>query len=174
MALGAWMSGRADWGRDRIDQALTIALNSKSPYELAYARYYESRLYLELREFRRAEAPATQAVTLSGQHDFLYLSAEARVLLGRIRAQLGGAREAVSLTQQGLSERIKNGSKVAITFNLMCLGEVQALHGKYRRGADHPGACARREPRRTRLPPPSFELLRTASLATGAARNCRG
>ena len=129
MALGAWMSGHADWARERIDQAITLALSSKSPYELAYARYYESCLYLELREFQRAEAPATQAVTLCGQHDFLYLSAEARVLLGRIRAQLGNAGEAVSMTQQGLSERIKNGSKVAITFNLMCLGEAQALHG---------------------------------------------
>jgi Flp pilus assembly protein TadD len=31
--------------------------------------------------------------------------------------------------QQGLSDRIKNGSRVAITVNIMFLAEAQALHG---------------------------------------------
>src|SRR5262249_17408298 len=77
-AIGAWMLGRADSARERVDQGITLALSSKSPYELAYARYYESCVYLDMREFQRSEVAANQAVKLSEQHDFLYLQGEAR------------------------------------------------------------------------------------------------
>src|SRR5262249_25249296 len=126
--LAVWISGRADSGRERIDRAIALAVTRKSPFELAYAKYYESALYLELREFQRAEPAANQAVKLSEQHDFLYLKDETRMLLGRARAQPGNAGEAVSLIQRGLSERIKNGSRVGIGFWLMLLAEAQAVN----------------------------------------------
>jgi len=127
--LSAWMSGHADSARQRIDFAISVALNSKNPYKLAHARHFEGILYLELKDLQRAEAAAAQAMTLSAQHDFLYIRDEARVVLGRARAQLGHADEAVSLIHQGLSDRIKNGSRADITFFLMFPAEAQVLHG---------------------------------------------
>ena len=127
--LAAWLSGRSDSARQRIDLAISAALNSKNPYKLAHARHFEGILYLQLKDLQRAEAAAAQAMTLSAQHDFLYIRDEARVVLGRARAQLGHADEALSLIHQGLSDRIKNGSRADITFFLMFLAEAQVLYG---------------------------------------------
>jgi hypothetical protein len=77
---------------------------------------FEGTLYSELKAPQRAEAAAAQAMTLSAQHDFLYTKAEARVVLGQARAQLGRADEGVSLIHQGSSDRIKNGPSADITF----------------------------------------------------------
>ena len=104
------------------------SLNSKNPYKLAHARHFEGVLYMQLKDLQRSEAAAAQAMTLSTQHDFLYIRDEARVVLGRTRAQLDQTNQAVSVIHQGLSDRIKNGSRADITFFLMFLAEAQMLY----------------------------------------------
>ncbi len=100
--LSAWTMGHADSARERIDRAIALARDSKNPYDLAFARYFESSLYRFLREPQRAEAAATQVLALSEEHGFPFTAALARYTIGWARVQLGIAGEGVSLIRQGL------------------------------------------------------------------------
>jgi hypothetical protein len=64
-SLGALILGHVDSARERMAQLIAFARDSKNPFDLAFARYFESWLYRFLREPQRAEAAATQALALS-------------------------------------------------------------------------------------------------------------
>ena len=70
-SLLVWILGHAERSREYILRANVFARDSKNPYDLAYARFWESWLYRRLREPQRAEAAATQALALSEEHGFL-------------------------------------------------------------------------------------------------------
>jgi tetratricopeptide (TPR) repeat protein len=125
----AWILGQADLARERIDQAIAFAGNSKNLYDLAIGRCFEGWLYWFLRDHQRCEVAATQGLTISEKHGFAFVGALTRTCLGWARAQLGSAGEGVSLIHQGLAELAEAGTKIAITQQLKGLAEVQALDG---------------------------------------------
>jgi len=125
----AWILGHAESARERILRANVFARDSKNSYDLATTRFFESWLYRRLREPKRAEAAATQAVALSEEHGFSFVRELALINLGWTRAQLGGAPEGVSLIRKGLAGLAEIGTKVAITDYLTVLVEALALDG---------------------------------------------
>jgi tetratricopeptide (TPR) repeat protein len=129
-SLSAWILGHADSARERSAHASAVALDRKNPYDLAVGRFYESWLCRWLREPKQAEAAATQALALSEQHGFSNLRGIALVNLGWARAQLGSAREGVSLIRKGLAGLVEIGARLCFTDFLTCLAETQALDGK--------------------------------------------
>jgi class 3 adenylate cyclase/tetratricopeptide (TPR) repeat protein len=128
--LCAWTSGHADIARERIAQAIAFARDSKSPYDLAVARAFETWLYQRLREPQRAEAAATQVLTIVEEHGFPYVRNLNLTMLGWARAQLGSAREGVALIRQGVAGSVEAGVRLSITDKLTGLAEAQALDGK--------------------------------------------
>ena len=65
--------GHADIARERIAQAIAFARDSNNPYDLAFARFFESWLYCWLREPQRAEVAATQALAIAEEHGFPFV-----------------------------------------------------------------------------------------------------
>ncbi|HTJ08880.1 MAG TPA: adenylate/guanylate cyclase domain-containing protein [Candidatus Binataceae bacterium] len=128
--LCAWTSGHADIARERIAQAIAFARDSKSPYNLAIARVFETWLYQRLGEPQRAEAAATQVLTIVEEHGFPYVRNLNLTMLGWVRAQLGSAREGVALIRQGVAGSVEAGVRLTITDKLTGLAEAQALDGK--------------------------------------------
>ena len=128
--LCAWTSGHADIARERIAQAIAFARDSKSPYDLAVARVFETWLYQRLREPQRAEAAATQVLTIVEEHGFPYVRNLNLTMLGWARAQLGSASEGVALIRQGVAGSVEAGVRLTITDKLTGLAEAQALDGK--------------------------------------------
>ena len=127
--LCAWTSGHADIARERIAQAIAFARDSKSPYDLAVARVFETWLYRCLREPQRAEAAATQILTIVEEHGFPYVRNANLTMLGWARAQLGSAGEGVALIRQGVAGSVEAGVRLTITDKLTALAEAQALDG---------------------------------------------
>jgi len=126
----AWALGRTDIARERIAQAIVFARESNNLYDLAVARMFEGRLFCLLREPRRAEVAASQALAISEEHGFPIPGNSARQTLGWARAQLGRAGEGVALIREGLTGLAEVGSRLVITHNLTSLAEAQALDGK--------------------------------------------
>jgi class 3 adenylate cyclase/tetratricopeptide (TPR) repeat protein len=129
-ALVAWTLGHADSARDRIKHVIAFAHDSKNPFDLAYGHTFESTVYWELRETQHAEAAAKQALALSEEHGgFPFIRGPASVIAGWARAQLGGAREGISLIGRGLASLAEAGAGVSNNSYLAALAEAQALDG---------------------------------------------
>ena len=125
-----WILGYAERAGRHVFEASAFAQASKNPYDLAYARYWESWLFVRLGEPRRVETAATQAVALSEEHGFHLVRDMALISMGWGRAQLGGASEGVTLIRRGLSDMAESAAKVAMTDYLTLLAEAIALDGR--------------------------------------------
>ena len=124
----AWMLGRADAARDRMERELATADELNSPFQLAFAQFSAAMLQLFLKEAVAAENLAHRSITMSVQHSFPILGDLSGMVLGRARASLGQAVEGVSLIREGIAalpETDRNG----MTLFLSWLAEAQALDG---------------------------------------------
>jgi predicted ATPase len=109
---------------------IVFARDSKNPFDLAYAHLFESTMYWELREPQHAEAAAKRALALSEEHGgFPFIRGPTSVIAGWARAQLGGARESISLIGRGLASLAEAGAAVSNNKYLAALAEAQALDG---------------------------------------------
>jgi tetratricopeptide (TPR) repeat protein len=129
-SLTAWMLGRSDSARERIAQVIAVARDSKNPYDLASGLVMESWLYRFLREPQPAEAAAKRALVISEERGFSFCRDFARIFMGSVRAQLGGAEEGTALIRQGMAGLSEAGVRVTITDVLTRLAEAQCLGGK--------------------------------------------
>ncbi len=68
--LGAWFMGHPRRAFERIARAIALATDKKSPYDLAYGRFFQGWLWRWLREPQSAEAAATQALVVAELHGF--------------------------------------------------------------------------------------------------------
>jgi class 3 adenylate cyclase/tetratricopeptide (TPR) repeat protein len=130
-SLCAGALGHADSARERIAWALAFGRDSNNPYDLAVARALESWVSCWLREPHHTEVAATQALAIAREHGFPFIKGMTRPRLGWARAQLDRADEGVALIRQGLADLAEAGVRMNITDHLTCLGEAQALDGKF-------------------------------------------
>jgi predicted ATPase len=124
------IEGHADRARDRIAQAFAFARDSKKPYDLAVAGFFDSFVSYLLREPQRAEAAATRALALCEEHGFAVFKEFCRAALGSARAQLGRPGEGISIVRQSLASLAEIGLRVTLTDPSTRLAEAQALDGK--------------------------------------------
>lgn len=125
----AWMMGRPDEGRRRMQLALELAQTSGRPYDTAFAQYMAAILAVLLREAEAARDLAQQSIALSDAHGIPQFAAISRIALGRAHAALGHATEGIALIRQGIAAMTATGSRVAITLYLAWLAEAQAASG---------------------------------------------
>lgn len=127
--LNAWMMGSVDSARKRAAEMVTLAQAGNDPYEIAFAQLFKSCLHYVLREPSLATAAAGQALSLSEQHEFSFVTAFSQGILGWARAQLGSPDEGILLIRQNLSGYAETGSRIFITDVLTRLAEAQVLDG---------------------------------------------
>jgi len=129
-SVSEWALGYADRAREHAAHAIAFVQDDKNLHDIAFARYMAAWLYRFLGEPQHAEEAATQALAISEELGFAYVSNLARSLLGWARAQLGSPGEGISLVRRGLSDMVASGSRAGISEFLSLLAEAQVLDGK--------------------------------------------
>jgi tetratricopeptide (TPR) repeat protein len=102
----AWILGRADVAREREAQMMAAA-NGSNPYEVAFSGLLAANLRLLMAEYEQAEASAARALEVSEKHQFPFVAAYSRSILGQARAQLGRAAEGVALIRQAIAASLE-------------------------------------------------------------------
>jgi tetratricopeptide (TPR) repeat protein len=128
-ARNAWMLGRPDDARRRMDHALAVAQTSNSPYDLAFSRYMAAILAVLMREAEKARRLAEQAMDLADRTGFPQFAAISRVALGRALVEVSPSEAAVDLIETGMAGMSETGSRVAMTMYLGWLAEAQGAVG---------------------------------------------
>jgi len=129
-SVSEWALGYADRAREHAAHAIAFVQGGKNLHDVAFAHYMAAWLYRFLREPRHVEEATTQALAISEQLGFSYVSNLARNFLGWARAHLGSTGDGVSLIRQGLSDMLAGGSRAGVSEFLSVLGEAQVLDGK--------------------------------------------
>ena len=125
----AWALGEPDKACKLFSQATAFARDTKSPYELAVALFWESDLFVALRDPVRAEAVAARALAMCDEGGFRQVGEWDRVNLGWARAQLGKVSEGVAFIRHGIDGLLELKTRNGITGQLVILAEAQALNG---------------------------------------------
>jgi class 3 adenylate cyclase/tetratricopeptide (TPR) repeat protein len=124
----AWMLGRAELAGERISR-MQAAAHGKSAFDVTLSWIDAAELQAYMREYQQAKALATSGLELAQQHQFPFLAAYSRCILGRARAQLGLADEGVALIRQGLAGLLQTGVRSRISNYTAYLAEAQERQG---------------------------------------------
>ena len=114
-AVNAWLLGRGDVARERMARMIAAA-DGNTLFEQAYSGQWAATILVWLREYEQAGVSAERALKLSMKHQFPLVTAFARCLLGRARAELGRAAEGVELIRQGIAGMQEVGSFIGFFF----------------------------------------------------------
>ena len=126
----AWMLGRPDEARRRMDHALRTAVALNSPYDTAFAEYMGAILAVLMRDGPRALQLAESSMELADRNSFPQFAAISRIALGRALVGTNRSSEAIGLIEQGIAGMTETGSRVAITLYLAWLAEAQFATGE--------------------------------------------
>jgi tetratricopeptide (TPR) repeat protein len=127
-SLNAWVLGRGDIARERLDE-MRAAVNSSNPRDLAYSDFFSANFYTLMRENETAELLAMRALDLSEKHALRHPAACSRCFLGQARAQLGRAGDAIALLRRGIDALMEIGNRLSVPRFLTCLAIAQNLGG---------------------------------------------
>jgi predicted ATPase len=108
---------------------MQAAANGKSAFDVTLSWIDAAELQAYMREYQQAEALAMRGLELAQQHQFPFLAAYSRCILGRARAQLGLADEGVALIRQGLAGLLQAGVRARISNYTAYLAEAQERRG---------------------------------------------
>jgi tetratricopeptide (TPR) repeat protein len=124
----AWLLGRTEVARERMAR-MVAAVDRNNPHNLTISGIATAEFQVYLREYKQAEALATQALELSEKHQLPIEAAFSRCVLGRARAELGRATEGIALIRQGIAGWLELGARLYIPADTASLAAAQALEG---------------------------------------------
>jgi tetratricopeptide (TPR) repeat protein len=127
--VAAYM-GNADTARARGRELIKLAQQFQYPYDLTNAQTVLAIVYASLGEFEETEKWAAQAVAIADEHGFPFFAGYGRVLDGYAMAQSGLVAEGIATIHQGLEQGTAIRSRLARSWYLALLAEVQALAGQ--------------------------------------------
>jgi tetratricopeptide (TPR) repeat protein len=128
-ARNAWIMGDAARAQARIDQALSIARENDSPYDMVFAQYMTAIHAVLTGDLAAAAQFAEDSIRLSDKHGFPQFAAISRIALGRATAGAGAPVDGIALMRDGLAAMARTGSRVAVTLYMTWLAEAQLLGG---------------------------------------------
>ena len=129
-AVNAWIQGRPEIARPRIQKMLDLGRSNPNPYERAFALYMAGMQAVMFAELREAETYAEQALEISLEHSFPQFIATSKIVLGRARAEREGKAEAIALINDGLEAMKSTRSKAGLTMYLTWLAEAYLSAGE--------------------------------------------
>jgi class 3 adenylate cyclase/tetratricopeptide (TPR) repeat protein len=122
-----WLAGDTGTAREVMLEAITIARENRSPYDLAFTQFMDASLLLFIGEPEEARTLAAESLAISDEHGFELFAAISQIVLGSTMAKIGRAAEGVSLVSQGLGRLTKIETRLSITRYLTDLAQAQAL-----------------------------------------------
>lgn len=130
LSLVLYVQGYPDQALARTQEALTLAAESSSPFDLCSARVLTAVVH----QFR-GDAPATRseseaAVELGVPHGFALFSAAAAVLRGWALAESGEMGPGIEAMREGLDAFRKTGTRIMLAYLLAVLVEAYADAGR--------------------------------------------
>jgi tetratricopeptide (TPR) repeat protein len=162
----AWMLGRTDVAREPIVRMIAYA-SEKNPYQVAFSGYFSAVLSVYLREYNCARASAARALELSEKHQYPYVAASSRCVLGHALAQLDNAREGIGLIRQGIAGLLEIGSRAGISRTTTYLAAAQECNGAIADALETVEQAVRVNPDELAYRPESFRLLGELRLKLG-------
>jgi class 3 adenylate cyclase len=135
-ARNAWIRGDEARAQQRIDEALSIARQNASPYDMAFALHMAAVHAVLTDNLPLAALLAEDSTRLSDKHGFPQFSAISRIAVGRAKAGSGAPLDGIALMREGLAGMAGTGSRVAITLYMTWLAEAQVLGGLLDDGLD--------------------------------------
>jgi tetratricopeptide (TPR) repeat protein len=126
----AWTLGHIDVTRDREIQMFSV-VNKESAFDLAFSGYFSAYLRYYLRDYEQAEVLGARALELSQKHEFHYLTALCRCVLGPTRAHLGRATEGVELARKGIAGLTEIGTRSGLSRFFAYLAAAQEREGAF-------------------------------------------
>ena len=116
IGLLLWHLGRADQGRAKIREAISLSECLKSPAGMAASLLNASRLYMELREPGTAREAAERLFTLASEQQLPLYVASGSINRGWAMAEQGRTDEGIALIRAGLDSRRRSAT------GLVCQG----------------------------------------------------
>jgi DNA-binding SARP family transcriptional activator/predicted ATPase len=103
-ALSLWLLGFPDQARQRMGEALDLAIELAHPYTLAWFYHFNGLLQAHWRDWPQARESAENAVRISSEHDYPITGSHSTVVLGLALTKLGRVEEGLELLQRGVAE----------------------------------------------------------------------
>ena len=122
----AWVLGRADVARERIDRMI---VNQDNPYDVAYSESSHAILKILMREYEQAEQLARHALELSEKNRIPSTAASSRIVLGQALAHLSHPTEGIVLIRQGINDFLEMGAHGVASNYAWARAEAEARHG---------------------------------------------
>jgi tetratricopeptide (TPR) repeat protein len=135
-SLTAFATGRIETARSRISTAISVAHQTKNPYDLSYGHYMAAALEMLSGESEEAAVAAREAIVLSDQNGFPHIAGAARVILGAASANTGAAAEGARLIEAGLRALADTETRMSLSLSLAYLAQAHALNGNMARASE--------------------------------------
>lgn len=133
-AWSLWQLGFPDEARDRVQAVVAQTEATKHQFSLAEAYGFHAAVLHFRGEHRDALASAERAVAICEEHGFAVWLAHARVMRGRIAAELGDVAGGIEEMRQGYESWADSGAVVTIPFYLAMRAEGLALARRHEDG----------------------------------------
>jgi predicted ATPase len=123
LSWALWILGYPERALTRVQEALTLALQSSHMYSIAFARYYVSLIHQCRREARATQEQAEVVLALSREHNFVLWSAEGLFMHGWALAQQTHVDAGIEEMHQSLASLEAMGVEVGHSSLLVMLAE---------------------------------------------------
>ncbi|MFM5923840.1 MAG: AAA family ATPase [Novosphingobium sp.] len=117
-SLAAWMAGRSDLARARIEEALTLAASSGQPYALAVAHHFAGTLTAFERDRAATLEHSRRAVEVCEANGYEYILHLARAKLGWAGSAETISGEDIQAMRHSLEQMIESNALVGMILNM--------------------------------------------------------
>jgi predicted ATPase len=149
MGMTLWFLGYPDQALTHVQQALTVAKETGSPYCETFALDFVTWVHVLRREEHAAQASIAALMEIAPEHGFQFLLADSRVLHGWILAAQGMEAAGLQQVQPAIAAYEATGAVMSRPSHLMLLAKVYGKAGQTEEGlaaltraravADHTG-----------------------------------
>ena len=134
LSLVLYVQGYPDQALARAREALTLATESPSPFDLCSTRVLTAVLHQYCGDAAAARTEAEAAIELGAAHGFALFSAAAAVLHGWALAEGGEVEPGIDAMREGLDAFRKTGTRIILPALLAVLAEVYGSAGRVEDG----------------------------------------
>ncbi len=134
MAWTLWMLGCPAQALQRMHEALTLAQELSSPFNLAFALCLAAKLHQFRREGQATQERAEAAMALGTEQGFPFWLAYGAILRGWVLAEQGQGEEEITQMHQGLATWRATGAEANRPYYLALLAEAYGKVGQTEKG----------------------------------------
>ena len=134
LAWAHWFLGATDEADREAEEAITLALELKHPFSLAYAHCLSASLHQFRRQPEAVIEHAEAASAIAVEHDYTYWQGWAGIMHGWAEASLGEPGAGIERLKESYRIYKSTGAKQIVPYILTLLAEMQGWAGSPRDG----------------------------------------